>query len=650
MAYTILKSDGTVFTTIADGTRDTTSSISLAGPNFVGYGQYLNENLLHMLENFAGNSAPGATNLQGQLWFDKFNQVLKVYTNLGYVPVAGVTNSGSQPVQGKNGDIWFNTTTEQMYVYDTSGTAGFKLIGPAYTKQTGITGAVAATVEDGSISGTFHNILRLQFGNLTYATVSADPAFLPTPAIPGFTFINPGITFSSNVQNPTINANVTGSVFGTLYGSVFGNVVGTTLSGSLTGNVAGSLTGLQVVATNIRGNLTGNAWTNTLQANNFSSGNVVIGGGYISALTNISVASGTVTTLNSTTIAASNFSSGNIQVTGGAITGLTNVSATTLQASNFSSGNAQITGGSVTGLSNLSANTASATNFSSANAQITGGSATGLTVLSATTATATNFSSSNVLIASGDINALTTLSATTASATNFNTGNALITGGNVSNITGANVTVFAGNIQNSVATTKSANDNSTAIATTAFVHSVIPIGVILMWGGSVGSIPTGWQLCDGSNGTPNLRDRFIVGAGTGYAVGATGGNSTVTLDSTTMPIHTHGLTGTFTSTSAGQHTHSTTVTDPGHIHSISPAYFSASSPNGFTGAGGAGQTNNATQSATTGISVSLASVADHQHNITLTGNTQSTGGSGGTTQPHENRPPYYALCYIQKMY
>jgi len=649
MAYTILKTDGTVFTTIADGTRDTTSSVSLAGPNFVGYGQYLNENLLHMLENFAGNSAPGATNLQGQLWFDKFNQVLKVYTDLGYVPVSGVTNSGSQPAQGKNGDIWFNSTTEQMYVYDSSGTAGFKLIGPAYTKQTGVTGAISARVEDGSISGTFHNILKLQYGNLTYATISADAQFLPTPAIPGFTFINPGITFSSNVQNPTINANVTGSVFGTLYGPVFGNVSAQSLSGTLTGNVNGSVTGISVSATNLAGNLYGNAWTTTAQATNFSSGNAVITGGYISSLSNISATAGTLTTASISTLQATNFSSGNAQITGGSATGLTNTTTVTAQATNFSSGNAQITGGSATGLTNISVATAQATNFSSGNAQITGGSATGLNNVAGTNLTAINLSAANVLISSGDVNGLTTLSAFSAQANTLISANAHITGGNVSNTTGANITLFASNIQNSVATTKNYNDNSTAIATTAFVQSVLPMGVILMWGGSVVSIPTGWQLCNGSNGTPDLRDRFIVGAGTAYAPGATGGSNSVTLDTTQLPIHAHGLTGTFTSTAAGQHSHTATVTDPGHLH----ASTGNGAPNGV-GAGVAmtGESDGGfnTTSAVTGITTSISAVADHQHSITLTGNTQTTGGTGGTTQPHENRPPYYALCYIQKMY
>ena len=648
MAYTILKSDGTVFTTIADGTRDTTSSISLAGPNFVGYGQDLNENLLHMLENFAGNSAPGATNLQGQLWFDRFNQVLKVFTNLGYVPVSGVTNATSRPIQGKNGDIWFNSTTEQMYVYDDiTGTPGFKLIGPVYTRQTGITGAIADRVEDGSISGTFHEILKLQYGNLTYATISADAAFLPTPAIPGFTFINPGITFSSNVIGPTINANVTGSVFGTLFGPVFGNVSATTLSGTLTGNVNGSVSGISVSATNLAGNLYGNAWTTTAHAANFSSGNIRVSGGFISALANITANSATIGTTNITTLASANFSSANAQITGGSATGLLNTTATTAQAANFSSANAQITGGSATGLTNISGTTAQAANFSSANAQITGGNITGLTNAVTTNLNATNFSGANVLIASGDVNGLTTLSTYSAQATILVSANAQITGGNVSGVTGANVTLFASNIQNGVATTRNYNDSSTAIATTAFVQSVLPQGVILMWGGSVASIPNGWQLCNGSNGTPDLRDRFIVGAGTAYVPGATGGANSVTLDSTQLPIHAHGLTGTFTSTSAGGHSHS--VSDPGHAHAFSATL---SKTDTVSGGGITIKTRDdgttTTTSAVTGISI--ASVADHQHNITLTGNTQTTGGTGGTTQPHENRPPYYALCYIQKMY
>ena len=636
MPYQINKTDGTTLTTIADGTFDTTTSLNLAGPNFVGYGEFLNENLVRLLENFASNTAPSAVNLQGQLWYDKNAQVLKVFTPQGYVAVSGVTNAGSQPSLGKNGDIWFNQSTEQMYVYDTSGTAGFKIVGPAYTKQQGISGAVPFTVEDGSISGVFHNILRLQYGNLTYATVNADPRFLPTPAIPGFSFVNPGITFSSNVLNPTVNANVITSTGDfvmvditnrQLQGTVHGNVVATTLSGTLTGNVTGTLTG-NVVATTLTGNLTGNVTTTVAQATNFSSGNAVITGGYINNVANVSTTLLTTSILNSTTSHSTNFSTSNIHATGGTITGLIDFTATTGQSTNFSTSNIHATGGTIIGLIDFTATTAQATNFSTSNIHATGGTVTGLTDFTATTAQATNFSTSNIQVTSG----------------------------NVSGVTGVNNTFTSANLVNPVATTKSASDVSTAVATTAFVHSVMPTGIIVMWNSTAASIPAGWQLCNGSNGTPDLRDRFVVGAGTTYSFGDTGGSASVTLTQATMPIHTHVLSGALTTGVAGGHTHSTTVTDPGHVHTTTfnrtskaqnATPFILTDPN--SGENINGSVSLPTTSVSTGIGVNIGAVIDHQHSLTLSGNTQSTGGSGGSTQPHENRPPYYALCYIQKM-
>ena len=554
MPYTINKSDGTILTTIADGTRDTTTSLSLAGPNFVGYGEYLNENLVYLLENFASNIAPSSVNLQGQLWFDKSSQILKVFTSQGYVAVSGVTNSGSQPSLGKNGDIWYNQSTEQMYVYDTSGTPGFKIVGPAYTKQQGISGAIPASIEDGSISGFFHNVLRLQYGNLTYATINADPSFLPTPAIPGFTFINPGITFSSNVVGASINANVV-----TPNGqTILVDIVRRQITGNLHGNV---------VATTLSGNLTGNVSSLVSQATNFSSTNVVITGGYINNLSNLTSTLATITVLNSGTTQAANLSTANILVASGTVTGLTNFSTQTGQAINFS------------------------------------------------------------------------------------TSNILVTSGNVSGTVGINNEFTLANLINSVATTKSANDSTSAVATTAFVHSVLPTGIIVMWNSTASSIPEGWQLCDGSNGTPDLRGQFIVGAGGSYAFGDTGGSASVTLSANAMPIHTHVLSGSLTTGSAGSHSHSATVTDPGHNHTIGiqGGQGSVNAANSLVG-DPSQDTGRRTNSKTTGISVSLSTVLDHSHSLTLSGNTQSAGGSGGTTQPHENRPPYYALCYIQKMY
>lgn len=145
----------------------------------------------------------------------------------------------------------------------------------------------------------------------------------------------------------------------------------------------------------------------------------------------------------------------------------------------------------------------------------------------------------------------------------------------------------------------------------------VPTGAILLWSGSTGSIPSGWLLCDGTNGTPDLRDRFIIGAGNTYAVNATGG----TADSIIVS-HTH----TASSTSA--------VTDPGHTHGTGNggqfATYTGSGGGGFTGSGI--QYISTTASSTTGITVA----------------TTTTNASAGVSGTGANIPPYYALAYIQK--
>jgi hypothetical protein len=136
----------------------------------------------------------------------------------------------------------------------------------------------------------------------------------------------------------------------------------------------------------------------------------------------------------------------------------------------------------------------------------------------------------------------------------------------------------------------------------------IPAGGIFLWSGSIGSIPAGYVLCNGSNGTPDLRDRFVVGAGSTYAVNATGGSADAVVVT---------------------HTHAATVTDPGHLHT----YTRAGGTDIVSGGGITIQTNNNpstqnTGSVTTGISVSNA--------------------NAGVSGTNANLPPYYALCYIMK--
>lgn len=109
--------------------------------------------------------------------------------------------------------------------------------------------------------------------------------------------------------------------------------------------------------------------------------------------------------------------------------------------------------------------------------------------------------------------------------------------------------------------------STTQIATTAFVQSAMPAGFIGLWAGSVASIPSGWALCNGANGTPDLRDRFVVGAGSTYAVGAIGGQNAIT----SVPAHTHDV-GNLANATTGAHTHSVsgnTSTTGAHTHNTS---------------------------------------------------------------------------------
>lgn len=169
------------------------------------------------------------------------------------------------------------------------------------------------------------------------------------------------------------------------------------------------------------------------------------------------------------------------------------------------------------------------------------------------------------------------------------------------------------------APTATAGSNTTQIASCAFVlANAVPTGVITMWYGTIATIPTGWYLCNGSNGTPDLRDKFVVGA---YS------------DETSLAKTN--ITGALTQTGGSKdainvsHTHTATVTDGGHAHTFSGTLTKTDTVSG----GGItiktredGTTTTAT--ATTGITVA-----------------NSTEGSSGT---NANIPPYYALAYIMK--
>ena len=199
MAYTINKANGAVLTTIADGTLDTTTDLSLIGKNYSGFGELLNENFVKLLENFSSTTQPTSP-LAGQMWWDSANSLLKVYTGSTFKVVSGSTASASQPTSSTAGDLWFDTANGQLYVYTGS---EWTLIGPSFTNTTGTSGAIVETVTD-SIGGN-HVVVKFFVGDSVVATVSKDAQFTPQSAIAGFATIKPGLQLSSTISNVTFD-------------------------------------------------------------------------------------------------------------------------------------------------------------------------------------------------------------------------------------------------------------------------------------------------------------------------------------------------------------------------------------------------------------------------------------------------------------
>jgi len=192
MAYTINLTDGTIFAVIADGTINTDSSMTLVGKNYAGYGEFLDENFIHLLENSANTTAPGDP-LVGQLWWDKTNGVMKVYNGTTFKVVSAATASSSTPSSNVIGDLWFDTTNAQLKVFNGS---GFILVGPAFTAGTGTSGAIVDTVTDNS-PGSDHVVVKIFVNNTIVAIFSKDATFTPAAALSGFATISPGLNMST---------------------------------------------------------------------------------------------------------------------------------------------------------------------------------------------------------------------------------------------------------------------------------------------------------------------------------------------------------------------------------------------------------------------------------------------------------------------
>ena len=204
------------------------------------------------------------------------------------------------------------------------------------------------------------------------------------------------------------------------------------------------------------------------------------------------------------------------------------------------------------------------------------------------------------------------------------------------NLTVTGVSTYSGDVN-----TNKINASDTVTATDFVGNGTIPIGGIIMWSGADNAVPSNWALCNGSNGTPNLVDRFIVGRGSAYAQGATGGSANATLveHSHTINNHTHSVSGTTSNKSL-----------TGSIEKIGECFDVAGSATGVFSKDSDG-TSPVTASASTSPVSGVNFDASHDHTFSATtGNPSNTGTNAqGSSATNANLPPYYAIAYIMRI-
>lgn len=208
MSYVLNKTTGEILITLQDGTGDgpdinpgiNVSDLDLFGKNYPLYGQYLDENFVKLLQNFANVTPPSAP-LEGELWYDisvPANQILRVYTGTSWLPVTPVWVSNSAPTTNQIGAQWWDQTNNQLNMYNGS---TWTLVGPSYKATDGISGSLVEDVTD--IYGNSHTVIKFYTNGNVSAIVGYDQPFTLSNAssVSGFGVISPGITLSSEANN-----------------------------------------------------------------------------------------------------------------------------------------------------------------------------------------------------------------------------------------------------------------------------------------------------------------------------------------------------------------------------------------------------------------------------------------------------------------
>ena len=197
MAYQVTFTDATnpakPSITVEDQALNTQTSLTFVGKNYAGYAPEIAKSFLHLLENFANNTAP-SNPVEGQLWYDNSTGVslLKVFDGTIWTAAGSIKKAGTVPAAANSnpGDLWVDTTTAQLYVFSGS---NWLLVGPQFSSGK-LTGPVINTIVD--TDNVSHSVLSLYANDFQLAIISKE-TFTPKSTVTGFSTINQGFNLSS---------------------------------------------------------------------------------------------------------------------------------------------------------------------------------------------------------------------------------------------------------------------------------------------------------------------------------------------------------------------------------------------------------------------------------------------------------------------
>lgn len=522
MAYTINLTNGTEIVAggLSDGAVDTSAtSLTLIGKNYAGYGEILNENLVHLLENFASpnsGAASGPPNpLAGQLWWDTTNNILRVYSGTSWKISTGATSApfSSPPgdLSALGGDLWFDSTNQQLKIYSGS---SFVTVGPAATPVTGDTGAFPSVMTD-TLGGS-HIVTQIRIAGVPFVIISKDT--FPS-ALAGFSTVKAGINFST-IASPTLQINTQdiNATASTLVqrdssaGIAGAGITGTILTGT------NYITSPTVIATtSFNGNIAGNVTADLVEATTIRASGISASGGFTGTLLTASQPNltglGTLTALNV---------NGNVAITAASATLNGSPIARINDPANFSSINSTPIGNAVPSTGAFTTLTASS-----------------LTTTAALTSNGTIIASTVQAGTLGNAGALLTGILTTASQPNVTTASSLVTVSNITTGTWSATTVqpqYGGTgVNNGVRTITLGGSLTTTAAWTLNQNVEINSSPTLR-GTNFNSIPNG-----------ALINNSIVINGTSVALGGTYSSSIVgSVTGTANQITTSAASGNIT--------------------------------------------------------------------------------------------------------